>query len=106
MSSHPNLKAGLVLFENDFQLEKSYLDLEGREEVQFEEAFLLIMRVVEELLSKDFSRLVNCLYRLDVSEEKLKEALAASNDNPASVITQMIIEREMQKVETREKYRS
>ena len=105
MNSDSNLREGLVLFENDFQLETSYLNLKERQDIRYDEAFILIMRVVEDLLAKDFSRLINCLYRLDVSEHKLKEALAASSDNPASVITGMIIERELQKVETRKKYK-
>ncbi len=106
MTNDSDLREGLILFENDFQLESSYLNLKEREEIRYDEAFLLIMRVVEDLLAKDFTRLINCLYRLDVSEQKLKEALAASNDNPASVITGMIIERQLQKVEMRKKYKS
>jgi hypothetical protein len=38
-----------------------------------------------------------------VSEEKLKAALAIS-PNPAQTISEMIWERELQKVETRKKY--
>ena len=106
MNDESNLKESLVLFENHFQLDPSYLNLFAKESIRYDEAFILIMRVVEDLLAKDFSRLINYLYRLDVSETKLKSALAESNDNPASMITQMIIEREMQKVETRKKYRS
>lgn len=104
MSSSKDLISGLTLFEKDFQLEKSYLNLEGRKEIAYDQAFLLIMRVVEDLMTKDFKQLINVLYRIDVSEEKLKEALALSTDNPASVITKMILERQLQKVETRKKY--
>lgn len=106
MSDSKDLIQSLGLFEKDFQLEKSYLQLENRQDMAYDQAFLLIMRVVEDLMTKDFNRLINILYRIDVSEEKLKEALALSNDNPASVITKMILERELQKVETRKKYSS
>ncbi len=104
MSVSKDLISGLTLFEKDFQLEKSYLNLENRLEITYDQAFLLIMRVVEDLMAKDFNRLINTLYRIDVSEEKLKEALALSTDNPASVITKMILERQLQKIETRKKY--
>lgn len=104
MSNSKDLISGLTLFEKDFQLEKSYLNLEERKEIAYDQAFLLIMRVVEDLMTKDFKQLINVLYRIDVSEEKLKEALALSTDNPASVITKMILERQLQKVETRKKY--
>ena len=106
MSNSKDLIQSLSLFEKDFQLEKSYLELESREDMAYDQAFLLIMRVVEDLMAKDFNRLINILYRIDVPEEKLKEALALSNDNPASVITKMILERELQKVATRKKYSS
>ena len=106
MNNNKDLVRGLMLFEKDFQLDKSYLNLEKNQHITYEEAFLRIMRVVEDLLAKDFKHLINVLYRIDVSEEKLKEALAESTDNPASIITKMIIERELQKVATRKKYSS
>ncbi|OEK03682.1 hypothetical protein BFP97_00515 [Roseivirga sp. 4D4] len=87
-------------------MDKSYLKLEERKDIAYDQAFLMIMRVVEDLMAKDFNRLINILYRIDVSEEKLKEALALSNDNPASVVTKMILDRQLQKVETRKKYSS
>lgn len=106
MSEHNDLISSLTFFEKDFQLEKSYLNLQAHEEVSYDQAFLMIMRVVEELLTKDFNRLINILYHIDVSEDRLKEALALSTDNPASVITKMILDRQLQKVETRKKYSS
>ncbi len=106
MSQQSDLINSLVLFEKDFQLDKSYLKLEERKDIAYDQAFLMIMRVVEDLMAKDFNRLINILYRIDVSEEKLKEALALSNDNPASVVTKMILDRQLQKVETRKKYSS
>ncbi|WP_083262347.1 hypothetical protein [Roseivirga sp. 4D4] len=106
MSQQSDLISSLVLFEKDFQLDKSYLKLEERKDIAYDQAFLMIMRVVEDLMAKDFNRLINILYRIDVSEEKLKEALALSNDNPASVVTKMILDRQLQKVETRKKYSS
>jgi hypothetical protein len=57
---------------------------------------------INELIEKDFSRLVQLLYRLDVSEEKLKLVLI---DNPtgdagdmiAKLILERIAQREMAK---------
>lgn len=54
------------------------------------------------LLDLDFNRLMNILYRIDVSEEKVKKAFA--EDDPAFSIAGLIIERELKKVETRSKY--
>ena len=55
------------------------------------------------LLDKDIERLLNVLYRIDVSEAKIK--IAFSGDNPTWEIAGLIIERELEKVETRKKYR-
>ncbi|WP_420385675.1 hypothetical protein [Roseivirga sp.] len=104
MPEQEDIIRSLKLFEKDFQLDQEYLQLSTQKEYTYDQAFLKIMRVVEDLMEKDFEKLLNVLYRIDVSESKLKEALALSTDNPASIITKMIIERELLKVEFRKKY--
>ncbi len=59
------------------------------------------------LLDHDFEKLLWILYRIDVSEQKAKEALAdKSGQPPARVLADLIIQRQMQKAETRLRYRS
>lgn len=99
-----DIKASLVLFEKDFQIEPTYLDIENSSTFSYEQAFLKVKRVVEDLLSRDFNTLLNTLYRIDVSEVKLKRVLAEGHEDLASIITEMILKRELQKVETRRKY--
>ena len=73
-------------------------------EVSTQDEFLkLLTNVIQHLLDKDFERLMNGLYRIDVDEKKVK--LAMTTDNVAENIAILIIERELQKVETRRKYR-
>ena len=49
---------------------------------------------INELIEKDFSRLVQLLYRLDVSEDKLKSVLLEHPTGDAGVlIAQLIMER-------------
>jgi hypothetical protein len=55
------------------------------------------------LLDRDFQRLLNILYRIDINESKVKLAFTA--DKPAWEIAGLIIERELQKVESMKKYR-
>ncbi|MFT6970663.1 MAG: hypothetical protein ACJAXX_001229 [Roseivirga sp.] len=91
----------LSLIQKDFQLAPNHWDVvEG---IDPEKAFTLLYKLVEHLLLHDFNQLINSLYRIDVSEEKLKAALAIS-PNPAQTISEMIWERELQKVDTRKKY--
>ena len=64
-----------------------------------------LVNVVEELLQKDFPRLIHVLYRLDVDEAKLKAELKNNQSNrTAELITDMIIERQMQKQEMRKRF--
>ena len=58
---------------------------------------------IELLIDHDLQRLMNILYRIDVNEEKTK--MAFTHSKPAREIAKLIIERELQKVATREKYK-
>ena len=71
-----------------------------------EEEFLnALTNAVEELLQKDFPRLVQLLYRLDVDEEKLKKQLKDNQGSDAAgVIAEMIIKRQLEKQKTRKRF--
>ena len=61
---------------------------------------------INELIQLDFQRLVAILYRLDVSEEKLKQLLKENRLTDAGdIITDLIIERQMQKIKSRQQFR-
>jgi hypothetical protein len=60
---------------------------------------------INDLINCDFEKLIYILYRVDISEKKLKEALASSSADAGAFIAEMIIERQMQKVKTRSQYR-
>ena len=59
---------------------------------------------INELINRDFEKLIHILYRLDVSEQKLRSALAATSSDAGMTIAQMIIDRQQQKIKTREQY--
>jgi hypothetical protein len=61
---------------------------------------------INHLLLNDFSRLVQILYRVDVSEKKLKELLQANPQTDAAIIiADLLIERQQQKIKTKESFR-
>jgi len=60
---------------------------------------------INDLINHDFEKLIHILYRLDVSEKKLKSTLASSSSNAGMLIAEMIIERQVQKIKTREQFR-
>jgi len=65
---------------------------------------ILVARI-NELILHDFQRLIAILYRLDVSEEKLIQLLKENTGADAAVIiTELIIERQIQKIKSREQF--
>jgi hypothetical protein len=61
---------------------------------------------VNHLLVNDMSRLLMILYRVDVSEEKLKTMLKNNAGTDAAIIiTDLLIERQLQKEKTRNEHR-
>jgi hypothetical protein len=92
------LAQALVLANKDFNLEIPSSEITTAEDFQ-----RILTKLIRHLLDNDFERLLNGLYRIDVSEEKVKLAMATTDD-VAEKIALLIIEREMQKVATREKY--
>ncbi len=71
-----------------------------------EELKLRLQEFIGYHLEADFEKLCNIIYRHDVSEEKFNEALQGDNIfEQAGRIADLVIEREMQKVETRRAYR-
>ena len=65
-----------------------------------------LISLINELIKTDFQALVQLLYRIDVDEKKLKEALKNnSQHDSAPVISELIIERQLQKIKIRHQYR-
>ena len=61
-----------------------------------------LVSAVSMLINHDFAKLVQLLYRIDVSEKKLREALDENKDkDSAEIIAELIIERQLQKIKTR-----
>lgn len=61
---------------------------------------------VNDLLVNDFQQMVQILYRIDVSEAKLKALLHQQKDTDAAVlITKLILERLEEKQKTRKQFR-
>ncbi len=58
------------------------------------------------LINNDFHKLVFILYRLDINEKRLTEILADKQSPDAGqVIANLIIERQLQKIELRKKFK-
>jgi hypothetical protein len=59
------------------------------------------------LIQNDFPKLVGLFYRIDISENKLRRILKENPDeNAGKMITSLVVERLLQKISSREVFRS
>jgi hypothetical protein len=71
--------------------------------ISFEEGKALLARHINDLILHRFEYLVHILYRLDVSEIKLKQLLQSyPGEDAGLLIAELIIERQLQKIKTRQ----
>jgi len=96
-------KATLQLIQKDLSLPET--DINQVVSPDMEQLHEYLSRAISELLDRDFNRLLVALYRIDVSEHKVAEAISQENAGEiAPKLATLIIERELQKVITRKKY--
>jgi len=88
-----------------FEIDQSYLpDAQGEDE-RFRELRKVLIRRIEELIEKDVEKLKWILYRIDVNERKVHEALATNAAlHYPELLADLIIERQIEKIKTRAKY--
>ena len=62
---------------------------------------------INHLINHDFEKLVFYLYRIDVNENKMRDLLEKrEGENAAELIANLIIERQLQKIESRKKFKN
>ncbi len=65
-----------------------------------------LIALINELINKDFHALVQLLYRIDVDEKKIRLYLNQNtNEDSASLLADLIIERQLQKIESKKQFR-
>jgi hypothetical protein len=81
------------------------LAIELPEKISLEELKEKITLHINYLIDTNFQQLVAILYRVDVSESKLKTLLNESvGEDSGSIIADLIIERQLQKIKFRQKF--
>lgn len=88
------------------QIHKDFVQLELEIDIENPEVIPQMQFHLEKLLESGMEKLMNLLYRIDISEKKI---LAMSDEDPhmpyRDVLTFLIIQREAQKVMFRELYK-
>ena len=72
------------------------------EQADNKELHNLLSGYINQLIEKDFQRLIQLLYRIDVNETKLRQILKENLDKDAApIISSLIMERQIQKINSR-----
>lgn len=83
------------------------LDVALKENLSRDEIKERLTEYINDLIDHNFNKLVNLLYKIDVSESRLKRLLdETSGNNAGDIIAELIIERQIQKIKSREQFTS
>ncbi|MES2619907.1 MAG: hypothetical protein V4615_03570 [Bacteroidota bacterium] len=89
---------------DSFELDETLLPDSNNNDEKFRAIRQLLIQRIEELLHRDIEKLKWILYRIDISEKKLFETLQNSDADAATVMADLIIERQIEKAESRKKF--
>jgi len=78
------------------------LEINLPDSISFDELKQKLSARINHLINHDFEKLVSLLYRIDVNENKLRKLLEQKDgEDAARLITDLIIERQLQKIKSR-----
>ena len=87
------------------QIIKKQIDTNLTEDISRNELQQKLTIFINGLILNDFQKLISILYKVDVDEKKLKRILRENAGTDAGeIIATLIIERELQKIETRRQF--
>ena len=81
------------------------MDLEIPASISLEEIKAILMQHISHLIDHNFEKLVFFLYRVDVDETKMRALLEQQQEKDAAgLIADLIIERQLQKIKSRQEF--
>ena len=91
----------------DFEMFGMEVKFSGNAYNAYEELFEQIEPQIDKLISSNRQKFLGILYRIDLNEEQIKKAVNENSSEPfSSIVTDLIIKRELQKVVIRNHYKS
>lgn len=96
----------LMESQNSVSITEKIIDVTGSIQLApFDETRLKLISLINELINKDFDAVVQLLYRIDVSEKKVRDFLDQNTGrDSASILADLIIERQLQKIASRKHF--
>ena len=99
------LKQTAEQIKKDFAFFSLEISFSGKKEEAYAELFNRIYPHLKKLMDSDYEKFFSLLYRVDISEKQIaKEQAANKNEEPAKIISDLIIKRCLQKVILRKFY--
>lgn len=90
-----------------FDIVSANFELQNREVISLEDLHYILSQKISELLDKNIEKLVYILYRIDINQKKTDDIFNnPSKEEIASLMADAVIERQLQKVHTRNKFRN
>ena len=65
----------------------------------------ILAAYINEMIDRNFNKLVNLLYRIDINESRLRQMLNENPQDAGRIIAGLVIERQLQKIASREWFR-
>jgi hypothetical protein len=84
----------------------SSMEIDLTSKASNEEVHSALAEHINYLITHDFNKLVAILYRIDINEKLLRTKLETEEKDAGAVIAEMIIERQIQKSQTKQEFRS
>jgi hypothetical protein len=90
-----------------FDIVSGNFELQKKNVISLEDLHYILSQRIRELLDKNVEKLVFILYRIDVGQIRIDDIFNnPSKDEIAVLIADAVIERQLQKIHTRKKYKS
>ncbi|MFD2201467.1 hypothetical protein [Shivajiella indica] len=94
-----NIQSTMEFLKQDFELPLV------KEKLTEEKLIQLLTPIVSKMLDREFEKLLNICYRVDLGENRLKAILHESPpENMAMELATALVKRQVQKIEIRQKY--
>ncbi len=91
----------------DFEMFELHVKFSGNAYNAYQELYDQVEPHINELIHGNQQKFLSILYRIDVSEQQIKIAVNDNNTEPfSSIVTDLIIKRELQKVVIRNYYKT
>ncbi|SMD41900.1 hypothetical protein SAMN00777080_0434 [Aquiflexum balticum DSM 16537] len=89
----------MLLLKKDFEISKE------KEATTKEDLIDLLQPIIQQMINRDFEKLLQICYRVDLGENKLKQILHESEpETMAFDLAKALVERQMLKIEIKRKY--